>query len=276
VAPVTNAVRRVVRAWEAELERTDDDALAAGAARREADAIAGEAAQAMTDLVAVGVAALAQPEGRPLVIMTHDSTGALAGGLVGGALGVVLAIAAGGRPVHVWLLETHPGGAGARLAAWELAAAGVPTTVVADGSAAWLLGHATVDAVLVGADRVAADGATTAVIGTLGLAELAHRHAVPLWVVTPLVAVDPAVADAAASAVESERYADIGVALVAREAIESGVEARGPLQDVTPPELIAGVVTEAGVLRPPFGPALAAVSPAAVSPASSPDAPAAA
>ena len=102
---------------------------------------------------------------------------------MGGALGVILAIAAAGRPVHVWLLETQPGGAGARLAAWELAAAGVPTTVVADASAAWLLGRTPVDAVLVGADRIAADGATTAFIGTFGLAELAAaaRRARSSW-----------------------------------------------------------------------------------------------
>lgn len=257
VAPIGHATRRVVRAWEAELERTDDDAAAAGAARREAEAFAGEVTQAMTDLVPVGVSAIGQPADRPLEIVTLDSTGALAGGLMGGALGVILALAAAGRPVHVWLLETQPGGAGARLAAWELGAAGVPATVVADASAAWLLSRTPVDAVLAGADRVAADGATTAFIGTFGLAELAERHHVPFFVVTPLVAVDPAVADAAASAVESEKYADLGVDLVAQEALHGGIQARGPVQDVTPPELLAGLVTEAGLLRPPFGPALA-------------------
>lgn len=260
VAPVTHAVRRVVHAWEAELERTDDDALAAGAARREADAIAAEMARALTAVVAAGVATLEQPVDRPLEVMTLDSTGALAGGVMGGALGVVLAIAAAGRSVHVWLLETDPGATGARLAAWELSAAGVATTVVADASAAWLLAHATIDVVLVGADRVAADGAVTAVIGTLAVAELAQRHEVPFLVVTPLIAVDPDVADAAASAVESERYADIGVEVVPAELRAAGVEARGPLQDVTPPDLIGGLVTEAGVLRAPYGPALAAAT----------------
>ena len=216
-----------------------------------------EVTQAMTDLVAVGAGAIEQPADRPLEVMTLDSTGALAGGLVGGALGVILAIAAAGRPVHVWLLETQPGGAGARLAGWELNAAGVPATVVPDASAAWLLSRTPVDAVLVGADRIAADGATTAIIGTFSLAELAALHHVPIYVVTPLVAVDPAVADAAASAVESERYADLGVELVAQEALHGSVLARGPVQDVTPPDLLAALVTEAGMLRPPFGPALA-------------------
>jgi len=257
VGPVGRATRRVTAAWEAELERSGDDGLAADVARREADAIATETTAALTRLVAVGSAELPQPDGRPLEILTLGSTGALAGGQVGGALGIVLEIARLGRPVHVWLLETRPGSSGARLAGWELAAAGVPTTVVADASAAWLLARTTVDAVLVGADRIAADGATTAPIGTLAVAELARASGVPVWVVSPLAAVDPAVADAAGSSVESDRYADVGGDDMPADLFGSAIEARGPLQDVTPPASIAGFVTEAGLLRPPFGPALA-------------------
>jgi methylthioribose-1-phosphate isomerase len=258
VASVGRATRRVTAVWEAELERTGDDAVAAGAARREADAIASETTAALARITALGAAALAQPDLRPLEILTLGTTGALAGGQAGGAVGVILEIARSGRAVHVWLLETSPGGSGARLAAWELGAAGVPTTVVADGSAAWLLARTTIDAVLVGADRVALDGATTAPIGTLAVADLAQRYGVRLWVVTPLAAVDGGVADAAGSFVESERYADVGGEEMRPDLFGSTVEARGPLQDVTPPEAIGAFVTEAGVLEPPFGPALAA------------------
>ncbi len=258
VASVGRATRRVTAAWEAELERTGDDALAASAARREADALATEATAALTGIVAAGSAALAQPAGRPLEILTLGSTGALAGGQVGGALGIVLEIARLGRPVHVWLLETRPDGSGARLAGWELAAAGVPATVVADASAAWLLARTTIDAVLVGADRIAADGAMTGPIGTLAVAQSAQRSGVPLWVASPLAAVDPTVPDAAGSSVESERYGDVGGDDMPVDLFGASIQARGPLQDVTPPEAIAAFVTEAGILRPPFGPALAA------------------
>ncbi len=258
VGSVGRATRRVTAAWEAELERSNDDTLAAEAARHEADAIAAEATAALTSIVTTGSVELPQPVGRPLEILTLGSTGALAGGQVGGALGVVLEMARQGRAVHVWLLETRPGGSGARLAGWELAAAGVPTTVVADASAAWLLARTTIDAVFVGADRIAADGATTAPLGTFAAAQLAQGHGVPVWVVSPLDAVDPAVPDAAGSAVESDRYADVGGDEMPADLFGPAVEARGPLQDVTPPELIGAFVTEAGLIRPPFGPTLAA------------------
>ena len=260
VASVGRATRRVTAAWEAEIERSGDDALAAGAARREADAIATETTAALARLVASGAGELMRPDGRPLEILTLGSTGALAGGQVGGALGIALEIARLGRPVHVWLLETGPDRSGARLAGWELAAAGVPTTVVADASAAWLLARTTIDAVLVGADRIAADGATTATIGTLAVAQSAQRAGVPVWVVSPLSAVDQAVPDAASSSVESDRYAEVGGEDMPVDLFGTSVQARGPLQDVTPPELIAALVTEAGLLRPPFGPALAAAA----------------
>ena len=258
VASVGRATRRVTAAWEAAMARTDDDAGAADAARREADAIATETTAALIGIVAAGSAGLAQPGSRPLEILTLGSTGALAGGQLGGALGIVLEIARLGRPVHVWLLETRPDRSGARLAGWELAAAGVSATVVPDASAAWLLERTTIDAVLVGADRIAADGATTATIGTLAVAQAAQRASVPLWVVSPLAAVDPGVADASGSSVESDRYAEVGGDDMPLDLFGASVQARGPLQDVTAPEAIAAFVTEAGILRPPFGPALAA------------------
>ncbi|MGZ6295891.1 MAG: hypothetical protein ACXWPV_02000 [Candidatus Limnocylindrales bacterium] len=233
-----------------------DGAAVADAAKSAADALAMQLALDLARLVRDGAAALPRPAGRPLEILTLDATGPLSGGLMGTALSIVQAVAAEDRPVHVWLLETRPYGSGARLGAWELGLAGVATAVVPDGAADWLLARTLIDVVLVGADRVAADGSLTAVIGTLAATELAHRHGVPVWAAAPLVAVDPKLADDAASPVDAADYGTLGEAFLPM-GVGAGVSARGPLQDVTPAALIDALVTDGGVLRPPFGPALA-------------------
>src|SRR5215217_2452127 len=189
-------------------------------------------------------------------LLTHCNTGRLATAGLGTALGVVYAKAAAGEPVQVLASETRPLLQGARLTAWELVNAGIPVTVVADTAAGAAMAGGLVDTVLVGCDRVAANGDTANKIGTYSLAVLARANAIPFYVVGPLSSFDPAAADGAAIQIE-QRPAD-EVALVAGSRLAP--EAAGvwnPAFDVTPAELITAFITDAGVLRPPFGPAIA-------------------
>jgi methylthioribose-1-phosphate isomerase len=160
-------------------------------------------------------------------------------------------------PLHVWVDETRPYLQGARLTAWELGQAGVPHALIADVAAGHLMSRGEVDAVLVGADRIAANGDTANKIGTYTLAVLAQRHGIPFFVVAPLTSVDPATPDGDAIPIE-ERSADEVLNVRGRPIAPEGTEARNPAFDVTPADLITAIVTEEGALRPPFGPAIEA------------------
>jgi methylthioribose-1-phosphate isomerase len=179
--------------------------------------------------------------------LTHCNTGALATGGQGTALGAIREAWAQGLVEHVFVDETRPLLQGARLTAWELAAEGIPHTVVADSAAGSLLASGEVDSVLVGADRIAANGDTANKIGTYPLAVLADRHGVPFYVVAPTSTVDLETPDGAAIPIEERDQAEI----TARFA------ARNPAFDVTPAELISAIVTEAGVHRAPYAESLA-------------------
>ena len=137
------------------------------------------------------------PEDRPLRILTHCNTGPLACGQFGTALGVVQAAHHAGRAVHVWVDETRPYLQGARLTAWELAQAGVPHTLIPDVAAGHLMASGEVDVVIVGADRIAANGDTANKVGTYTLAVLAARHGIPFYVAAPISTVDLATPDGA-------------------------------------------------------------------------------
>lgn len=250
------AVDRCLAAMEAVDGLNDDGQVIADAIRREAEAIIAEAAVDHERLAMLGLAELPVPDGRPMEILTHGNTGALAGGQFGTALGVVQAAVHAGREVHVWVGETRPYLQGARLTAWELTQAGVPHTLIADAAAGHLLATRTIDAVLVGADRVVADGDTANEIGTYTLAVLARRHDVPFYVCAPISSVDLQTADGPAIMIEvrgSDEVTNVRGTVIA----PVGTPAHNPGFDVTPAELITGIVTEEGVLRAPFGPALA-------------------
>jgi methylthioribose-1-phosphate isomerase len=243
------AVRRVVAA----AARAGDAAELRRLALAEAEAILEEDRAACAAMAEAGRAELAARSR----VLTHCNTGRLATAGLGTALGVVYAKAAAGEPVQVLASETRPLLQGARLTAWELVNAGIPVTVVADTAAGAAMAGGLVDAVLVGCDRVAANGDTANKIGTYSLAVLARANAIPFYVVGPLSSFDPAAADGAAIQIE-QRPAD-EVALVAGSRLAP--EAAGvwnPAFDVTPAELITAFITDAGVLRPPFGPAIAA------------------
>jgi methylthioribose-1-phosphate isomerase len=238
-------------------EYSEDGNAVADALWGEAERIVGEATEDHGRLATLGAEVLPRVDGRPLQLLTHCNTGPLACGQFGTALGVVQVAFHGGRDLHVWVDETRPYLQGARLTAWELAQAGVPHTVVADVAAASLLAAGRVDAVLVGADRIAANGDTANKLGTYPLALAAAHHGVPFLVCAPLSSVDPATPDGAAIPIE-QRSPDEVLRFRGTLVAPEGTEAWNPAFDVTPAGLISAIVTEEGVLRPPFGPAIAA------------------
>jgi methylthioribose-1-phosphate isomerase len=249
------ATNRMLACHSAVGELLDDGAAVADALHAEAEAIISEAAIDHSVLARHGADLVPHPDGRPLRLLTHGATGALAGGHVGTALGVAMVLASDGRDVHVYVGETRPWLHGARLAAWELAKAGVPHTLLSDAAAGWLIASGDVDAVLVGADRIAANGDTANTIGTYPLAVLAARHGVPFLVVAPTATLDGATPDGSAIATEMRSPGEV-LGFAGRRIAPAGTTALNPSFDITPAELITAIVTEAGVLRPPYGPAI--------------------
>ena len=184
------AVDRVMAAYEAVGELSEDGEAIARAIRDEADTIVFETTDDHGRLATFGLEALDFPDDRPLRILTHCNTGPLACGQFGTALGIVQAAHHAGRAVHVWVDETRPYLQGARLTAWELAQAGVPHTLIPDVAAGHLMARGEVDAVIVGADRVVANGDTANKIGTYMLAVIAARHVIPFYVAAPVSSID--------------------------------------------------------------------------------------
>jgi methylthioribose-1-phosphate isomerase len=212
---------------------------------REAEAIAiwREDVEACRRIGAFGAAEL--PGSRFLTIC---NAGRLATTGIGTALAPVYAKSDAGESVEVFACETRPLRQGARLTAWELADAGVPVTVLPDGAAGALLASGRVDAVIAGCDRVAANGDVANKIGTFGLAIAARHHGVPFYVLGPRSTLD--VATASGSEIEIEQRAASEIAVAA------GASVWNPAFDVTPASLVTALITDAGVLREPYGPAI--------------------
>jgi methylthioribose-1-phosphate isomerase len=250
------AVDRMLARLDEVGDLSDDGAMIATALRAEADAIVAEATEAHGRIAEFGVAELPRLDWT-INLLTHCNTGPLACGQFGTALGVVQALHHADRPVHVWVDETRPYLQGARLTAWELAQAGVPHTVIADVAAGHLISRGEVDAILVGADRIAANGDTANKIGTYPLAVLAARHGVPFFVCAPISTIDLETGEGAEIEIE-ERPPDEVLVIKGRPIAPPHTVARNPAFDVTPAELITAIVTDEGALRPPFGPALVA------------------
>lgn len=251
------AVDRMLARMEAVGSLEDDGTIVADAMWVEADAICSEATRDHGLLAEHGLARLPTPVDRPLQILTHCNTGPLACGQFGTALGVVQAAVQAGRQVHVHVDETRPYLQGARLTAWELEQAGVPYTLIADAAAGALLASGAIDAVLVGADRVAANGDTANKIGTYPLAALAARHRVPFYVCAPLSSVDLETENGSAIPIEERTPTEV-LEFAGVRVAPPGAMVWNPAFDVTPAELISAIVTEEGALVAPFGPALAA------------------
>ncbi len=189
-------------------------------------------------------------EGR---VITHCNTGGLATAGGGTALGVVIEACRRGKRLFVHVDETRPLLQGARLTAWELDRAGIPYAVQCDGAAAWRMRTARIDAVLVGADRIAANGDTANKVGTLGLALAAAAFDVPVYVVAPRSSFDLTIPDGGAIPIEERNPSEVlewgGVRVT-----PAAAGAWNPAFDVTPARLIRAWVTERGVEQPPFAP----------------------
>lgn len=177
-------------------------------------------------------------------VLTHCNAGSLATAFYGTALGVVYAAAEQGRVARVYADETRPVGQGARLTAWELSRAGVPVTLLCDSMAASAMAQGLVDAVVVGADRIAANGDVANKVGTYGVAVLARHHGIPLYVAAPSTTIDLACPDGSAIPIEQRAAAE-----VLPEPID-GVEVWNPAFDVTPAALVTAIVTEGGAFAP--------------------------
>jgi methylthioribose-1-phosphate isomerase len=186
-------------------------------------------------------------------VLTVCNTGRLATAGWGTALGIVYAKAEAGEPIEVFACETRPLLQGARLTAWELKDAGIPVTVLVEGAAPTLLARGGIDAVIVGCDRVAANGDVANKIGTYALAIAAHHHGIPFYVAGPRSTLD--IATATGAEIEIEQRDGGEVRAVAGLDVSTAVW--NPAFDVTPAELITGLITDAGVLRAPYGPAIA-------------------
>jgi len=181
-------------------------------------------------------------------IMTHCNTGALATAGHGTALGIVRS--SKGKKVTVIACETRPYLQGARLTAWECMQEGIPCTLITDSMAGHLMSRGEVDVVVVGADRIAANGDVANKIGTYALAVLAQRHGVPFYVAAPLSTFDPAITDGSQIPIE-ERPGDEVTGYRKTRWAPKGVQVRNPAFDVTPAELVTGIICEKGVvLRP--------------------------
>ncbi len=184
-------------------------------------------------------------------VLTYCNTGMLATGGYGTAFGVLRRAHEQGRAIRVIVCETRPVLQGARLTAWELQQAGIPATLITDNAAGTLMRSGEIDAVIVGADRIAANGDVANKVGTYTLAVLAHAHRIPFFVAAPLSTVDLTTPDGTAIPIE-ERSPDEVTTVAGVRMAPAGVPARNPAFDITPHALVAAIITEAGVVRPPF------------------------
>ena len=184
-------------------------------------------------------------------VLTHCNTGALATSAYGTALGVLRVAWEQKRLRLVYATETRPVLQGARLTAWELAQEGIPGTLIVDSAAGTLMAQGRVACVMVGADRIAANGDVANKIGTYTLAVLAHEHGIPFYVAAPTSTVDLSLPSGDAIPIE-ERAAQEVTHLAGRALAPAGIDVYNPAFDVTPHRLVSAIITERGVVRPPY------------------------
>jgi methylthioribose-1-phosphate isomerase len=218
----------------------------ASALEREAQAIQDEDLAANRHMGELGAALIAPQSG----VLTHCNTGSLATAGYGTALGVIRAGVASGRIEQVYAGETRPWQQGARLTMWELVRDGIPARLIADSAASHLMRSGAVQWVIVGADRIAANGDTANKIGTYQLAIAARHHGVKFMVVAPSSTVDMATASGEEIEIELRDAAEL-LSVAGRRTVVEGAEAWNPVFDVTPADLIDAIVTERGVIERP-------------------------
>jgi methylthioribose-1-phosphate isomerase len=246
------ALQRMRRVWEQAQER--DACAVSRRLLREAHEVLAEDIRINRALGSHG-AALLQDGAR---VLTHCNAGALATGGHGTALGVIRSAVASGKRISVLADETRPFLQGARLTAWELLQDGIPVTLITDNMAGHLMATGQIDAVVVGTDRVAANGDVANKIGTYMVAVLAHRHVIPFYVACPLSTIDLDTADGSRIPIE-ERAAEEVLGYGTEQWAAAGVSVRNPAFDVTPAELVTALITEKGIVRAPDRARLAAL-----------------
>ncbi len=192
------------------------------------------------------------------VILTHCNTGALATGGYGTALGVIRSLFREQMLSRVYVDETRPLLQGARLTAWELAQEHIPAQLIADSMAAAVMAHQGVDAVIVGADRIARNGDTANKIGTYSAAVLARYHRIPFYVAAPLSTFDPDTRTGEEIPIEMRDPEELRT-FAGAQSSPSGFPAFNPAFDVTPGALVTAFITEHGIIRPPYGQSIAAL-----------------
>ncbi|WP_459737509.1 S-methyl-5-thioribose-1-phosphate isomerase [Streptomyces sp. E-15] len=263
-------VRRAESAYRTALAGSGDPTAAAVAALAAARALHREDAEASARMATHGLTLLDEllPGGGHR-ILTHCNTGSLVSGGEGTAFAVALAAHRAGRLRRLWVDETRPLLQGARLTAWEAARAGMAYTLLTDNAAGSLFAAGEVDAVLIGADRIAADGSVANKVGSYPLAVLARYHHVPFIVVAPVTTVDPDTPDGASIEVEQRPGFEVTEVMAPQVPVAGpgggvpvaplGTQAYNPAFDVTPPELVTAIVTEEGAVSPVTAEALAEV-----------------
>jgi methylthioribose-1-phosphate isomerase len=184
-------------------------------------------------------------------VMTHCNAGALATAGYGTALGVIRALKESGKLVEVWVNETRPFLQGARLTAWELKKEKIPAILVTDNMAGYLMQKGRVDAVVVGCDRVASNGDVANKIGTYGIAVLAKRHGIPFYVAGPTSSIDIDCASGKDIPIEQRDPKEVSH-ICGQSLAPKGIKAFNPAFDITSQDLISAIITEKGIIRPPY------------------------
>jgi methylthioribose-1-phosphate isomerase len=184
-------------------------------------------------------------------VLTHCNAGALATAGYGTALGVIRAAVEAGKKIHVYADETRPFLQGSRLTAWELMKDGIPTTVISDNMAGAMMQQGKVGAVVVGADRIAANGDVANKIGTYTVAVLAKEHGIPFYVAAPISTVDLATPDGGKIPIEQRNPREV-THIAGKQMVPDGVQVENPAFDVTPAKYVAAIITERGIARAPY------------------------
>jgi methylthioribose-1-phosphate isomerase len=188
-------------------------------------------------------------------VLTHCNAGALATCGYGTALGVIRAAVEQGKKIHVYADETRPFLQGSRLTAWELMKDGIPTTVISDNMAGAMMQRGKINAIVVGADRIAANGDVANKIGTYTVAVLAREHGIPFYVAAPFSTVDLETPDGSGIPIEQRDGKEV-THIAGRQMVPDGVEVENPAFDVTPSKYVTAIVTERGIARAPYGESL--------------------
>ena len=184
-------------------------------------------------------------------VLTHCNAGALATCGYGTALGVIRAAVEQGKTIHVYADETRPFLQGSRLTAWELMKDGIPTTVISDNMAGAMMNQGKINAIVVGADRIAANGDVANKIGTYSVAVLAREHGIPFYVAAPLSTVDFETPEGSGIPIEQRDGKEV-THIAGRQMVPDGVEVENPAFDVTPAKYVTAIVTEKGIARAPY------------------------